>query len=234
MGWQRLVAICAITTALVTGGCQKSKSDGERGSNQPSGASESGKSVASQTAVKLPELVVEVGDEKDLEAILQENRGKVVLVDFWGTWCMPCLDLLPHTLKMARDYAAQGLVVVTVAIEDIADPLKVDQVKGVLLKHGGDQVRALVSRYGIGEDSFTKFHIAGGALPCLKLYDRQGNLVVTFGVDAEKPEAQRIEAEVQRLLGQTPVSRADEEIEGPELTIPTLESSNASESRRST
>lgn len=234
MSLQRLVGIGLLLIALVGGGCQASKSEGEKGSTESSGGAEAGKSKASQAAVTLPELVVEVGDEKDLAAILQENRGKVVLVDFWGTWCMPCMDLLPHTLKMARDYAPRGLVVVTVAIEDISDPLKVDQVKGVLLKHGGEQVRALVSRYGIGEESFTKFEIASGALPCLKLYDRQGKLAVTFGLDAEKPEAQRIEAEVQRLLGQTPVSQSDEQIEGPELTIPILESSHGTESRSST
>ncbi|MGB9688661.1 TlpA family protein disulfide reductase [Thermogutta sp.] len=216
----RILGILMVVVVFGLAGCQASKNETPQKSESQQSASD-----AKQTAVKLPELVVEVGDEKDLDAILKENTGKVVLVDFWGTWCMPCLELLPHTLELAHKYAAEGLVVVTVAIEDINDPRKVDEVKGVLVKHGATgNVRALVSRYGIGEEAFTKFNIASGALPHLKLFGRDGALAVTFGLDAEKPDPARIEAEVQRLLKETAASQS-QSVEGPELVIPEVNSS---------
>jgi len=215
-----ILPILMPVVVLAFTGCQASKNENPAKSEAQQPSAE-----AKQTAVKLPDLVVEVGDEKDLDAILKENKGKVVLVDFWGTWCMPCMELLPHTLELAKKYASQGLVVVTVAIEDISDPQKVDEVKGVLIKHGatGD-VRALVSRYGIGEEAFTKFNIASGALPHLKLFGRDGALAATFGLDAETPDPERIEAEVQRLLKETAVSQS-QSMDGPELVIPEANSS---------
>ncbi len=38
-------------------------------------------------------------------------KGKVVLIDFWGTWCPPCRKAIPHLKKLAAKHAAEGLVV---------------------------------------------------------------------------------------------------------------------------
>ena len=49
---------------------------------------------------------------------LSELRGKVVLVNLWATWCPPCRRELPGINRLQRDYADQGLVVVTLSNED--------------------------------------------------------------------------------------------------------------------
>lgn len=43
---------------------------------------------------------------------LADLRGKVVLIDFWATWCGPCVRSIPHLIKMHEQYAAKGLVIV--------------------------------------------------------------------------------------------------------------------------
>ena len=45
---------------------------------------------------------------------LDELRGKVVLVNFWATWCPPCAEEMPTLLRMAHEYESQGLVLLAV------------------------------------------------------------------------------------------------------------------------
>jgi thiol-disulfide isomerase/thioredoxin len=55
---------------------------------------------------------------------LYDLEGKVVLVDFWATWCGPCKRSIPHLIKLHEEYADQGVVVLGVSL-DRADPQKV-------------------------------------------------------------------------------------------------------------
>ena len=56
---------------------------------------------------------------------LSDHIGKeVVLIDFWATWCQPCLAEMPHLEKMQTEYKSKGLLVVAVSMdgpESIAD-----------------------------------------------------------------------------------------------------------------
>lgn len=63
---------------------------------------------------------------------LQEQRGKVVLVNFWATWCGPCRKEIPHLNRIADKYKSAGLVLMGVNIDedvrnaaDVASKLKV-------------------------------------------------------------------------------------------------------------
>lgn len=49
---------------------------------------------------------------------LASLRGKIVLVDFWATWCEPCKKELPRLQKMAERLRSQGVEIVTVNIDD--------------------------------------------------------------------------------------------------------------------
>lgn len=46
-----------------------------------------------------------------------ETKGKVLLIDFWATWCAPCLAAMPELAKIQEDYRARGLVVISVTKE---------------------------------------------------------------------------------------------------------------------
>jgi thiol-disulfide isomerase/thioredoxin len=59
---------------------------------------------------------------KDGEFVtLEDLKGKTVVLDFWGTWCKPCLMATPDLLKLHKKYADQGVVFVGVAVNDQQD-----------------------------------------------------------------------------------------------------------------
>ncbi len=49
---------------------------------------------------------------------LDDLKGKVVLIDFWATWCPPCREALPHVREIARKFNGQPLVVLSVSLDD--------------------------------------------------------------------------------------------------------------------
>jgi thiol-disulfide isomerase/thioredoxin len=53
--------------------------------------------------------------------LVKQNQGKVVVVDFWADFCIPCKREFPNLVRMARQYKDQGLVAVSVALDDPAD-----------------------------------------------------------------------------------------------------------------
>jgi len=89
-------------------------------------------SAHAQTPIKL-----KVGDVApqfalvDLRADLQGHpfdlraqRGKVVLVDFWASWCAPCIIAIPHLSQLQKKYGSRGFQVVGVSMDDSANVTK--------------------------------------------------------------------------------------------------------------
>lgn len=52
---------------------------------------------------------------------LDDLQGKVVLLDFWATWCVPCQQALPHMRKIAKNFEGQPLVVLSISLDDDED-----------------------------------------------------------------------------------------------------------------
>jgi len=52
------------------------------------------------------------------------RRGKVVLIDFWASWCAPCILAIPHLSQLQEKYGARGFQVVGVSMDDSASTTK--------------------------------------------------------------------------------------------------------------
>ncbi len=57
----------------------------------------------------------------EFRAALDARKERVVLVNFWATWCRPCLKELPELLALERQYAAQGFELLPVSLDEPAD-----------------------------------------------------------------------------------------------------------------
>lgn len=135
-------------------------------------------------------------DEKQFAEVLARYRGQVVLVDFWATWCPPCVELFPHTVQLHRALGNQGLAVISFSMDD---PSSRETVEAFLQEQGATSEN-LISAYGLGPKSFEAFQITDGALPHLRLYDRQGEVAETFALEPDKLKPDYIEETVRQVL----------------------------------
>jgi peroxiredoxin len=58
------------------------------------------------------------------ELRLASYRGKVVLLDFWASWCDPCREETPHLIELQNKYADRGLQIIGVSMDDSPDPAR--------------------------------------------------------------------------------------------------------------
>jgi thiol-disulfide isomerase/thioredoxin len=69
-----------------------------------------------KTGLPEPELTLKDLDGKDVS--LSEYKGKVVLVNFWATWCEPCQVEIPWLIEMQEKYGPKGFVILGIALDE--------------------------------------------------------------------------------------------------------------------
>src|SRR5262245_13522163 len=63
-------------------------------------------------------------DQHNQPVKLSDYKGKVVIVNFWATWCGPCKVEIPDFVKLYAQYKDKGLVIVGISIDDSAEQLQ--------------------------------------------------------------------------------------------------------------
>jgi thiol-disulfide isomerase/thioredoxin len=109
---------------------------------------------------------------QDLEgnpARLEDLRGRIVILNFWATWCTPCREEMPMLTRLHEEYASRGVVVVGASTDDASTQRR---------------VAPFLQRYRIGfpvwlgatTADMQRFAL-GTALPATAVLDAEGNLV---------------------------------------------------------
>jgi thiol-disulfide isomerase/thioredoxin len=145
--------------------------------------------------MELPGKKLQPIDADGLAQFVDQHPGKVVLIDFWATWCPPCVQLFPHTVELHKRWADRGLTVAAVSLDDPSDESTVRR----FLAEKGANFPNFISRFGASSQSVEAFDITGSAIPFLRIYDRHGKLYKTLGGD--KPvDPQEIDQAVEEAV----------------------------------
>ena len=145
------------------------------------------------------QITVSVIDEDEFAEVLAVYRGKVVLVDFWATWCLACIQQFPHTVALHEQFADDGLAVISVSFDQ---PESKPAVLEFLRKQQAT-FDNFISRYGAGVESAERFGLPG-SLPQLLLFDRRGELAHTFPEPQSGVDPEQIDRAVAELLKAAP------------------------------
>ena len=106
------------------------------------------------------------------EAVLQ-NRGKVVLVDFWGDSCVYCKQAMPHVVQLHRNYAQEGLVVISVSIDDMhrGDYQQTrGRIQDFLQRQGAEFTNLILDE----QHDLRQEKLRVKSIPCYYVFNRQG------------------------------------------------------------
>ncbi len=120
-----------------------------------------------------PELI----DAQGYQRLLQQYRGKALVVTFWATWCEPCRDEYPMLNELAKQYAPQGLKVVGVNLDDDGDL--------ILMRRFMARYKPIFPNYRRKpreEEPFRQAVLPGwnGSLPASVFYSKDGKQVGHF------------------------------------------------------
>jgi thiol-disulfide isomerase/thioredoxin len=126
-----------------------------------------GPQAPKSTAPRDPELI----DAQGYQKLVEQYRGKPLLVNFWATWCEPCRHEYPMLNELAKQYAPQGLKVVGVNLDDDGDL--------ILMRRFLARYKPIFPNYrkqAGGEEAFRQAALAGwtGALPASVFYAKDG------------------------------------------------------------
>lgn len=121
---------------------------------------------------------------------LDEMKGSILVLDFWATWCGPCIKEIPEYNKLQEKYASQGVKIIGVTLASG----EVSEVKPFVSRHN--------MKYTIvmGEDSMGyEFNVMG--FPTTYLVTRDWKVYRKY-VGAGPRKTQQLETDIQSLLGQ--------------------------------
>ena len=127
----------------------------------------------------------ELRDEAGQMWARENFRGRLVLIDYWATWCAPCLALKPKLDKMRETYAQKGFEVLSVSIDEKRETLK----KFLAKKPFGNPVA------WDDQQSWAKLRVVG--IPALFLV-KDGAVVDQF---RGKVDPKNVEAAIKKHLG---------------------------------
>jgi len=189
-----------VLVALALVGCNSSK--------PVTAASSPSKSEKGDKELKMaPDFELKDSDGRTVR--MSDYKGKVVLLDFWATWCGPCKIEIPWFIEFERNYKDKGFAVVGVAMDDegwsVVKPFIKEMAINYRVVHGNDKTADLFG----GVD----------AMPTTFLIDRGGRIAATHVGLTGKDE---FEDGIKKLMGASGIVQEHASARRPGRFVPAV------------
>jgi thiol-disulfide isomerase/thioredoxin len=174
---------CSIATAALClaafAGCQdQSPESPQAGSDRPPAVAQS-----EQAGVE-SEVTVNVASWSEVQDIVASHRGKVVVVDLWSTWCVPCMREFPNLVKLQKQFPDQVACISVNLNYDGSDDAPPQSHRDEVLKFLTRQNASFQNIICSDPDEMMYDKLDLGSIPAIYVYDKQGNVHRRFDNDA--------------------------------------------------
>jgi thiol-disulfide isomerase/thioredoxin len=149
------------------------------------GGSSSDKSVGMQA----PEVHLKQLDDREVS--LSDYSGKVVLVNFWATWCAPCREEIPWLIEMQKKYADKGFTVLGLAMDEEGKSVVAPFVSNEQFLIEGGQKAAMDYPIVLGNDDIANRFGGLFGYPTSILISRNGKIIKRITGEISKQDMSR-------------------------------------------
>lgn len=142
-------------------------------------------------AIESKDLILPLGANKaeDVQKLIEKNRGKIILLDFWASWCAPCRAEMPYSKSLVSQYSMDEIVCIYLSLDEEES----EWVRAVR-ELGLDE--NLNYRFANGNSDFIK-HFNFTGIPRYMIIDKQGKVVQA---DAPRPSDSRLKDLLDKYL----------------------------------
>ena len=133
---------------------------------------------------------------------LASLRGRVVMLDFWATWCAPCIDAFPSLIEWHQNYKQNGLEILGVTkYQGTAEGFPVDNAAEIEFLQRFKKVQRLPYDFVVAKDNTNQIVYGAGAIPTAVLIDRKG-VIRYIETGSSRSREEEIRVEIEKLLAE--------------------------------
>jgi len=128
------------------------------------------------------------------DTILENQRGNITVVDFWASWCTPCIERFPHMVEMHHEYQDKGVRFISLNLDEQGDAESIDWCNDFLAT-----TRAVFANYHMDEnmsEAFEELDLL--SLPAVRIYATDGAEV--YRLSGDNPYKQFTEKDVEQAI----------------------------------
>jgi thiol-disulfide isomerase/thioredoxin len=128
------------------------------------------------------------------DVVLESHHGAIVVVDYWASWCPPCIERFPHMVEMHHRYHDRGVRFISLNLDEQGDTEALDWCNGFLARVGAE-----FPNYHLDENMSTAFErldLLG--LPVVRIFAPDGN--EAYKLTGDNPYEQFTEKDVENAI----------------------------------